>query len=120
MRRIVGPHAIVGLSTHTRAQLEAALEEAISYVAIGPIFGTASKDTGYEAVGLTMIREAHAIAAPRNVPVVAIGGITLARAQSVWDAGAASVAVISDLLTDDPRARVAEFTRRAGRQARRG
>jgi thiamine-phosphate pyrophosphorylase len=115
VRRIVGADAIVGLSTHTRAQLTAARALPISYVAIGPVFGTSTKATGYDAVGLEMIREAHALASPYNIPVVAIGGITLERVTSVWAAGAASAAVITDLVTDDPAARVAEFVRKAAR-----
>jgi thiamine-phosphate pyrophosphorylase len=111
VRSIVGAEAVVGLSTHSRAQLADAVRQPISYVAIGPVFGTATKATGYDAVGLQMIRDAHAIAAPQGIPVVAIGGITLDRVSSVWAAGAASAAVISDLLTDDPAERVAEFQR---------
>jgi thiamine-phosphate pyrophosphorylase len=113
VRRIVGADAIVGLSTHTRAQLTDALALPISYVAIGPVFGTSTKTTGYDAVGLEMVREAHALASPSHIPVVAIGGITLERVTSVWEAGAASAAVITDLVTDDPAARVAEFVWRA-------
>jgi len=109
VRRIVGADAIVGLSTHTHAQLEEALSQPISYVAVGPVFGTSTKATGYEAVGLQIIRDAYAVASPKGMPVVAIGGITLDRVKSVWDAGAASAAVISDLLVDDPVARVARF-----------
>jgi len=110
VRRIVGAEAIVGLSTHTHAQVEDAIGLAISYVAIGPVFGTVTKATGYDAVGLQMVRNAHALASARGIPVVAIGGITLERVNSVWDAGAASAAVISDLLVDDPAARVAQFS----------
>ena len=110
VRRIVGAEAIVGLSTHTHAQVEDAIGLAISYVAIGPVFGTVTKATGYDAVGLQMVRNAHALASARGIPVVAIGGITLERVKSVWDAGAASAAVISDLLVDDPAARVAQFS----------
>lgn len=109
VRRIVGAEAIVGLSTHTHAQLQDAVGQAISYVAIGPVFGTATKATGYDAVGLEMVRDAHALASPKGIPVVAIGGITLERVKSVWDAGAASAAVIGDLLTGDPAERVAKF-----------
>ena len=112
VRAVLGGDAIVGRSTHTAAQIEAALPEPISYLAIGPAFGTTTKDTGYEPVGLERVREAARHAAAHQLPVVAIGGITLDRALSVIDAGAASVAVISDLvITGDPRARVADFLR---------
>jgi thiamine-phosphate pyrophosphorylase len=109
-RTLVGPDAIVGLSTHTADQLDAALREPVSYVAVGPVFGTVTKDTGYETIGLEAVRAAAARAAAQGMPLVAIGGITLDRARAVIDAGAQSVAVISDLLvTGDPRSRVSEF-----------
>ncbi|MGC4084220.1 MAG: thiamine phosphate synthase [Vicinamibacterales bacterium] len=110
VRTAIGRSAIVGLSTHTPAQLEAAVLEPVDYVAIGPVFGTATKDTGYDAVGLTMVREAVAVAERTGHPVVAIGGISIERAASVIEAGATSVAVITNLLVGgDPRARVRAF-----------
>jgi thiamine-phosphate pyrophosphorylase len=113
VRRLAGPDAIVGLSTHTVEQIDAALAQPISYLAIGPVFGTATKATGYDAVGLARVAEAAARAAARQVPVVAIGGITLETAADVRRAGAASVAVISDLLrTRDPEARVRAYLER--------
>ncbi|HET9832661.1 MAG TPA: thiamine phosphate synthase, partial [Vicinamibacterales bacterium] len=76
----------------------------------GPVFGTASKNTGYDAVGMQLVEAAAARARPRGLPVVAIGGITLESATDVMSAGASAVAVISDLLvTGDPRARVREY-----------
>jgi len=115
VRRIVGDSAIVGLSTHTVEQLNAAVGQPISYLAIGPVFGTASKNTGYEAIGLSLVREAAGVARRAGVPLVAIGGITLDRAASVIEAGAASVAVIADLLsTGDPESRTREFVQRLG------
>ena len=112
-RRLVGPQRIVGFSTHTIAQLDAAVREPVDYVAIGPVFGTASKATGYDAVGIAMVEEAAARAHAHGLQVVAIGGITLERAADVIHAGADSVAVISDLLsTGDPRARVREYLAR--------
>ncbi len=102
---------IVGLSTHTPAEIRAAVSAQPDYVAVGPVFGTTTKATGYGAVGLDLVREAvrvHAGDAAR--PVVAIGGITLERAPEVIAAGAASVAVISDLLKGaDPAGRVRRF-----------
>jgi thiamine-phosphate pyrophosphorylase len=114
VRRIVGPDVVVGLSTHAVDQVDAALTQPIGYLAVGPVFGTRTKDTGYQAVGLDLVRYAAAAAAraagragQSPVPVVAIGGITLETAASVLAAGAASVAVISDLLVGgDPVARV--------------
>ena len=110
VRTITGVNAIVGLSTHTLVQVDRAIREPVSYVAIGPVFGTATKATGYERVGLEMIRDAASRAGARGLPLVAIGGITLEHAVSVIEAGAASVAVIGDLLaTGDPERRVQEF-----------
>jgi thiamine-phosphate pyrophosphorylase len=107
VRRLVGPDAIVGVSTHDRAQIAAAIRTSASYIAVGPIYGTASKDTGYTARGLDLVRHAAGASA---LPVVAIGGITLERAPEVLAAGAASVAVVSDLLTGgDPAARTRAF-----------
>ena len=108
VRALCGPDALIGFSTHTRDQVCEALPEPVSYIAVGPIFGTATKDTGYEAVGLELVRIAAEAASPR--PVVAIGGITLENAPSVLAAGASAVAVISDLLvTGDPRGRVRAY-----------
>jgi len=118
-RSLVGEHAIIGLSTHTLEQVDQAVRlavgpsRAITYVAIGPVFGTATKATGYEAIGLATVREASRRAGAWGLPLVAIGGITLERAASVIEAGAASVAVISDLLvTGDPERRVRQYIAR--------
>lgn len=112
VRRIVGGDAVVGLSTHSVAQLAEALDEPVSYVAIGPVFGTVTKDTGYEPRGLDVVRAAAAAAGKQQVPLVAIGGITLSRARTVIEAGAQSVAIISDLVsTGDPAGRVRDLLR---------
>ena len=116
VRRIVGADSLVGRSTHTPEQIDAALSEPISYVAIGPIFGTPTKVTGYGALGLERVRAVANLAAPHDLPVIAIGGITLERAEAVIESGANSVAVISDLLaTGDPRARVRAYLQRLSR-----
>jgi thiamine-phosphate pyrophosphorylase len=113
VRRVVGPGVLVGLSTHTRAQIDRALDAPIDYLAIGPVFATATKDTGYEAVGLTMVEYGARRAAGRQtgpLPIVAIGGVTLERARSVIAAGATSLAVIGDLFVGrDPEARTREW-----------
>ena len=108
VRKLLGPAAIVGLSTHDASQLEDALAQPVSYLAVGPVRDTRTKDTGYAAVGLEAVRRA-ALAAG-GLPVVAIGGITLETAPAVVEAGAASVAVISDLLAGgDPTGRVRTY-----------
>jgi thiamine-phosphate pyrophosphorylase len=108
-RVVIGASAILGLSTHTQEQWESAVREPISYMAIGPAFGTGTKATGYDAVGLGVIAAASAAAGAHGLPTVAIGGITIENAASVIDAGAASVAVISDLVKGDPEARCRAF-----------
>jgi thiamine-phosphate pyrophosphorylase len=113
-RVLLGASAIVGLSTHTREQVEAARAEPITYLAVGPIFGSLTKDTGYDAVGLDLVQFAAA-KADGAVPVVAIGGITLDRAPQVLAAGATSIAVIGDLFaTGDPEVRTRQFLARLG------
>jgi thiamine-phosphate pyrophosphorylase len=111
VRRIVGDQMILGLSTHTVEQLDAGSRQPIDYLAIGPVFKTTSKATGYSARGLDMVREA--VLRSGGIPLVAIGGVTIDTAPSVIEAGAASVAVISDLLnTGDPEARTRAFLER--------
>lgn len=83
----------VGRSTHTRAQLEAARDEDVDYVAFGPVFGTRSKDSPFSARGLEAVAEAVALAAPR--PLVAIGGIERADLAALRALGVGGVAVIS-------------------------
>jgi thiamine-phosphate pyrophosphorylase len=107
-RAQLGDAAIVGTSTHAVDQIDRAVREPVTYVAVGPVFGSATKDTGYNAVGLEMVSAATHRAT--GIPVVAIGGISLDTAAAVIQAGAAAVAVISDLLTGgDPAARVRRF-----------
>jgi thiamine-phosphate pyrophosphorylase len=111
VRRIVGAGGIVGLSTHASAQVEAALLEPISYVAIGPVFATRTKPDGADPVGLAGVRQAADRARTAGLPVVAIGGITLGRVQEVLAAGASAVAVISDLLAEAPGDRAGAYVK---------
>ncbi len=107
VRRIVGTQAVVGLSTHTLSQIGDGARSSASYLAVGPVSVTHTKKTGYNAVGLDMVRLA---VKTTQKPIVAIGGITLESAPEVLRAGACSVAVISDLLvTGDPERRVHEY-----------
>ena len=110
VRSILGDSAVVGLSTHTTHQILEAVNEPISYLAVGPVFGTATKDTGYAAVGIDRVCEAIVAARPRSLPVVAIGGITLERAPAILACGASSVAVASDLFSgQNPEKRVRTY-----------
>jgi thiamine-phosphate pyrophosphorylase len=97
-RALLGADAIVGRSTHSLAQLESAAREPVDYVALGPIFATATKADAEAVVGLERLRDARALT---SLPLVAIGGIDLGRAPQVVSAGADGLAVISALL-DQP------------------
>ncbi|MCC6645848.1 MAG: thiamine phosphate synthase [Polyangiaceae bacterium] len=94
LARRVAPACLIGVSTHTEAQLEAALDARPDYVAVGPVFATATKRDAEPTVGLTLVRRAVAAS---SVPVVAIGGLDEGRAAEVARAGAL-VAVIGALL----------------------
>jgi thiamine-phosphate pyrophosphorylase len=108
--RRLGGSLIIGVSTHTEAQIAEAATASPTYVAVGPIFVTATKDTGYPAAGVELVRRASGTL---RLPIVAIGGITLDRAPDLLAAGAASVAVIGDLLAaGDPAARVRTYLER--------
>jgi thiamine-phosphate pyrophosphorylase len=118
-RAVVGPSAIVGFSTHTREQVADARAQPITYLAVGPIFGSRTKETGYDAVGLELVR--FAAGAIGDVSIVAIGGITLDRAADVLAGGAASVAVIGDLFaTRDPERRTRQYVDRLADAVRGG
>ena len=91
-RAALGPGKILGVSTHSLEQAIRAAEEGADYLGIGPIFATSTKAIGYEPVGCAMIRQ---LRARLELPLIAIGGITLDTISSVIRAGAAGVAVIS-------------------------
>jgi thiamine-phosphate pyrophosphorylase len=107
VRGIIGPERWLGVSTHNPEQLREADLTSADYLAIGPVFATSSKDRPDPVVGLEGVRRARALT---RKPLVAIGGITRANAASVIEAGADSVAVISDLLRE-PRKSAEEFFR---------
>jgi len=106
-RMIIGPARWLGVSTHNAEQLAEADKTSAEYLAIGPVFATSSKANPDPVVGLAGVRRARELT---RKPLVAIGGITRANARSVIEAGADSVAVISDLLRD-PRKSAEEFFR---------
>lgn len=107
-RAILGPGKIVGLSTHNRAQLVEALGLELDYIAIGPVFGTKTKENPDPVVGLDGVRMARQMVG--ETALVAIGGITLETAPAVLAAGATSVAVVGDLaVAGDLSSRVAAY-----------
>jgi thiamine-phosphate pyrophosphorylase len=109
-RRVIGPKLWLGLSTHNPEQLREANLTSADYLAIGPVFSTSSKLNPDPVVGLEGVRRARELT---RKPLAAIGGITRANAKSVIEAGADSVAVISDL-TRNPRETAEEFFRILG------
>jgi thiamine-phosphate pyrophosphorylase len=109
-RKVIGPDRWVGVSTHNLEQFAKAVASSADYIAVGPIFQTTSKVNPDPVVGTHLLRRVRALT---EKPIVAIGGITLDRAAEVLEAGADSVAVISDIVkSKDPAAMAREFIRR--------
>ncbi|HEX3351788.1 MAG TPA: thiamine phosphate synthase [Terriglobales bacterium] len=109
-RKVIGNALWLGVSTHNAEQLAAADKTTADYLAIGPVFSTASKANPDPVIGLEGLRQARGLT---RKPLVAIGGITRANCRSVIESGADAVAVISDLLPD-PRKSAEEFFRILG------
>jgi thiamine-phosphate pyrophosphorylase len=108
-RQLLGKKAIVGISTHNREQFLKARGLDVDYVAIGPVYETKTKQSPHPPLGHRFIRE---VAAIKRHPLVAIGGINLENAASVWKAGAESVAAISDIsAAPSPAQRISEYLR---------
>jgi thiamine-phosphate pyrophosphorylase len=106
-RALVGAGKWIGVSTHNLEQFREAAATSADYLAVGPIFATASKAHPDPVVGTDLIRRVRGLT---NKPIVAIGGITLDNAPSVIEAGADSVAVISDILrAPDKSVRVRQY-----------
>jgi len=106
-RRILGPGSLIGWSTHSVEEAVAAARLPVDYVALGPVFATSHASAAREPVGLRAVQEA---AEAIDLPLVAIGGIDIARAQEVLSAGAVSLAVIGDIMSArDIAARVASY-----------
>ena len=96
-RKLVGQQ-IVGVSTHDIEQARDAERKGADYIGFGPMFGTTTKNTGYAARGVEMLGK---IRAAVKLPIVAIGGINEQNVTQVWQAGADSAAIISDILGAD-------------------
>jgi thiamine-phosphate pyrophosphorylase len=107
VRAVIGNNLWLGVSTHNPEQLAAADKTSATYLAIGPVFATQSKANPDPVIGLDGVRRARAVT---RKPLVAIGGITRGNCRSVIEAGADSVAVISDLIRE-PRKSAEEFFR---------
>jgi len=106
-RAVMGKGKLLGISTHNLEQFRAAAATDADYIALGPVFATDSKANPDPVVGTAMIQLARKLTAK---PIVAIGGITFERAREVIEAGADSIAVISDVLrAKDPAKRAQQF-----------
>jgi len=93
-RLVLRAGGMVGVSTHTEAQVSVTEAGEADYVAVGPVFATGTKADAEAVVGLEGVRRARALT---RKPLVAIGGITRENCRSAIEAGADSVAVISGL-----------------------
>jgi thiamine-phosphate pyrophosphorylase len=106
-RSVIGTGKLLGVSTHNLGQFKNAVVTSADYVAVGPVFSTSTKTNPDPVVGIEFIRRVRALT---DKPIVAIGGITLERAAEVIQAGADSVAVVSDiLLAPDPGQRARQY-----------
>ena len=110
-RAIIGAEPIVGRSTHTFSQVNAAVtEQGSDYFCVGPTWETPTKP-GRQAAGLELV--AYAASRPQAKPWFAIGGIDLDRLDQVLESGATRVVVVRAITAaDDPGAAAAEFSRR--------
>ena len=106
-RSVVGAGKLLGISTHNLDQFRDAAATSADYVAVGPVFSTLTKANPDPVVGIELIRRVRRLT---DKPIVAIGGITLERAAEVIQAGADSVAVVSDILrAPDPGLRARQY-----------
>lgn len=103
-RSVMGAGKLVGVSTHNFEQFQQATTSSADYIAVGPVFSTATKSNPDPVVGTELLRRVRPLS---DKPIVAIGGITLERAVEALQAGADSVAVISDILRAPDPARQA-------------
>ncbi len=93
-RQLLGTGKLIGFSTHNWEQAEEALDSPADYLALGPVFGTSTKENADPVVPVE-VQERVLRASP--IPVVAIGGITPHNARALWQRGFASLAVIGAL-----------------------
>lgn len=101
-RQVLGPGRLIGVSTHTRAEVQAAIDEGADFIVFGPVFSTPSKAPYGPPVGLDALRAVRAVV---KLPILAIGGIKPTNLEQVLAAGADGIAVISAIISaDDPTA----------------
>jgi thiamine-phosphate pyrophosphorylase len=111
-RRLLGPHAIVGVSVGTAQEAHMGTSQGASYVSAGPMFATSTKANAGPAAGESLLR---AVRAATRLPLVVIGGITPARSAALYAAGADGVCVGAAILrADDPEAAARAFYESGG------
>lgn len=110
-REILGENAIIGFSTHSVEQAIQAVKLPINYVAIGPVFTTATKENPDEIVGIEGVKLVRKEI--KDFPLVAIGGINSANFREVFENGADSLAIIKDILS--PPEKIIENLAKFGR-----
>ena len=109
-RKILGPQSIIGLSTHNLSQVLSAQSEAVNYLGFGPLFPSLSKSGHAPVLGVERL---EAATQKSELPIVAIGGITLNNSADVLRAGASALAVIRDLqISEDPIRRARAYRTR--------
>jgi thiamine-phosphate pyrophosphorylase len=115
-RAVMGPDRLIGLSTHTAEQITLAIADQPDYVGFGPIFPTASKADHEPAVGVEGLQRVRVLT---NLPMFAIGGISLEHAESLMRAGADGIAVMSAIWSaPDISAAVRAFIEKVERASR--
>ena len=115
-RTLLGPEAIIGYSTHTRKQVEAAPQALLSYLAFGPVFNSPTKQGHAAVTGIEILQALRPLV---KIPLVAIGGITRENAPAVFEGGVDSVAVISDLRTEEDKGQIVRAYEEIRARARR-
>lgn len=109
VRRIVGPEAIIGLSTHSPEQTKAVCALQPHYIGIGPVFPTPTKKNPDPVIGINGMRRMLAVA---TVPAVVIGGIDLTNVREVLDAGARNFCMVRQFTrSEEPEKTIAEILR---------
>ena len=110
-RRLLGEKAVIGLSTHSWDQFRRGLEEPVDYLALGPVFPTGTKADAAPVLDPELLRTASG---STDLPLVAIGGISVEKAPRVWQSGVRSVAVISDIAgAESPECRIRAYLERS-------
>ncbi len=106
-RGIIGPHRILGLSTHTLEQAKKAMEQPVDYIGVGPVFPTRTKENPWPTVGVELIRS---VRSQTSHIITAIGGIREEHIPELVEAGAHNIAMIGEIMTaPDIRSKVARL-----------